>query len=220
MSDVQNVQKASRKAPLSTIAGAHVREMILSKLLPAGSVVRPEDVGRELGISQTPAREALQTLKTEGFLQLQQGVGFVVSPLTAQDIRDIYTAQGMLAGEIAARAVTHASEDDILELEAIHFELLAASRRKAKDVVEERNHAFHRHMSLLSQAPKLVHLLGIVSHYVPRTFYAEVDGWVDVSAEDHQEIIDAFHARDPEAARRAMVEHMHNAGDMLARTFD
>ena len=108
-SDVRT-EYAKKPKSLSRVVEVQVREKILSRELAAGTVVRPEDVGKELGVSQTPAREALQTLKAQGFLISQPGVGFVVAPLTGQDIEDIFTAHALLAGEIAARAVRNADE--------------------------------------------------------------------------------------------------------------
>ncbi|GAB3596434.1 HTH-type transcriptional regulator McbR [Corynebacterium faecale] len=207
-----------KKASLSSIAETSVRERILSGELKSGTVVRPEDVGRELGISQTPAREALQTLKAQGFLTSEAGVGFVVVPLTTQDISDIFTAHALLAGEIAARAVTNAAEEDIAELEAIHFELMAASKRRDWELVEDRNHAFHRHITKLADSPKLAHVLRIVSRYIPRTFYSSVGGWVEASVHDHDDILTAFREKDAIKARAAMSEHMVNAGELLAQT--
>lgn len=212
-------ETGKKKASLSSVAETSVRERILSRELVTGTVVRPEDVGRELGISQTPAREALQTLKAQGFLQAEAGVGFVVAALTAQDIADIFTAHALLAGEIAHRAVSNATDEDVSELEAIHFELMAASKRKDWELVEDRNHAFHRHITRLANSPKLAHVLRIISHYIPRTFYSSVGGWVEASVHDHDDILIAFREKDAEKGRAAMAEHMVNAGKLLAQNF-
>lgn len=212
-------ERSKKRGSLSSMAGSQIRARILSREFSAGDVIRPEDIGRELGISQTPAREALQMLKAEGFLSSRPGVGFVVAPLTAQDIRDIFAAHALLAGEIAARAVRNATEEQRDELEAIHLELSAAAKRRDWELVEERNHAFHRHITHLADSPKLAHILGLVSRYIPRSFYSSVGGWVDASAHDHEAIITAFRAGDEQQARAAMAEHMGNAGELLALNF-
>lgn len=211
---------AAKRGSLAAMAAARVREDVLSKKLPAGTTVRPEDVGRELGISQTPAREALQSLRAEGFLTSTPGVGFVVAPLTADDLRDIFTAHAFLAGELTYRAVRNAADADVDELEAIHYELMAAERRKDLERAEERNHAFHRLITRLGDSPKLAQILGIVARYIPRSFYVEVEGWDEASAQDHEAILAAFRTRDAEAAREAMAEHMTNAGRILAQAFE
>ncbi len=218
-SDVRTVDTKKPKS-LSRVVEVQVRERILSQELAAGTVVRPEDVGKELGVSQTPAREALQTLKAQGFLISQPGVGFVVAPLTGQDIEDIFTAHALLAGEIAARAVRNADDEATQELEALHFELLAASKRRAWEQVEDRNHAFHRYITHLADSPKLAHVLLIISQYIPRSFYSSVGGWVEASVHDHEDILQSFREADPEKARGAMHQHMLNAGDLLARSFN
>lgn len=211
--------RSKKRGSLSSMAGYQIRARILSREFSAGDVIRPEDIGKELGISQTPAREALQMLKAEGFLSSRPGVGFVVAPLTAQDIRDIFVAHALLAGEIAVRAVRNATDEQRDELEAIHLELSAAAKRRDWELVEERNHAFHRHITHLADSPKLAHILGLVSRYIPRSFYSSVGGWVDASAHDHEAIIAAFQARDGQRARAAMAEHMSNAGELLALNF-
>lgn len=206
----------AKRGEYSTMAMQHVRHRILSGELRAGSTIRPEEIGRELGISPTPAREALQGLRAEGFIQSQQGVGFVVAPLTPDDLLDVYATHSLIAGELAARAVVRATPADVDELEALHFELLAASRRQCHTDAEVANHRFHRMIARLANSPKMAAILGLVSRYIPRSFYSEVGGWTDASAHDHQGIIAAFRAGAPEAARAAMSEHSLHAGDLIA----
>lgn len=209
-----------KRGSMSSSAMSWVRQQILAGSFQPGDVVRPEDIGLELGISQTPAREALQSLKTEGFLSSEPGIGFVVKQLSAADIQDIFTVHSFLAGELAARAVAEATEADVDELEALHFDLLAASRRKKWQEVERSNHEFHRKISYLADSPKIGQILGIVSRYIPRSFYEQVDGWPEASASDHEAIIDAFRRQDSNAARGAMSEHISHAGTILSARFD
>lgn len=197
-----------------------MREKILAGEFATGDVIRPEDVGKILGISPTPAREALQGLLVEGFLETLAGKGFVVARLRASDIRDIFVAHGLIAGELAARAARTVTEADTNELEALHFELLAAARRQQFEVVEERNHDFHRLISQLAETPKLTRILGIVAHYVPRSFYASIEGWPQASSDDHAQILSALRAGDADAARVAMATHIQHAGELLAAQFE
>lgn len=208
---------AHRRGTMSRRAKEHIRAQILGGQYAAGDVIRPETVGPELGISPTPAREALQALTTEGFLSLIPGKGFSVEPLTPQDIKDVFTAQRLIAGELAARAARRATTRDTDELEAIHFEINAAAARRQVDLVEERNHAFHRHITLLADSPKLARVLAIVSHYVPRSFYGSIEGWPKASAQDHARIVAAFRSNDAEEARAAMSDHVAHAGELLAQ---
>ena len=205
---------------LSDKAAGYVRGLIMSGELRPGSGVRPETVGEALGISATPAREALQALRVEGFLHVVPRVGFVVAPLTGQDIRDLFQAQALIAGELAARATQQATPADLSELEALHHELIAAAARANETLVEEKNHAFHRQINLMAGTPKMVWVLGLLTRYVPRRFYSEIPGWPQATVDDHERIIDGIRARDPGLAKAAMHDHVSHAGELLAANFD
>jgi len=205
---------------LSDKAAGYVRGLIMSGELRPGAGVRPETVGEALGISATPAREALQALRVEGFLDVLPRVGFVVAPLTGQDIRDLFQAQALIAGELAARACQQATDADLRELEALHHELIAAAARANEALLEEKNHAFHRQINLMAGTPKMVWVLGLLARYVPRRFYSEIPGWPQATVDDHERIVDGIRARDPALARTAMHEHITHAGELLAANFD
>jgi DNA-binding GntR family transcriptional regulator len=209
-----------RRPQLSEDAASYVRNMIMSGRLQPGAAVKAEAIGEQMGISATPVREALQALRVEGFLQLLPRKGFLVASLTGDDIRDIFTAHALLAGELAARAATAASDGDLAELQTLHAELLDAAARGEVDVLEAKNHAFHRTVSLTANAQKIAWALGLVARYVPALFYASIEGWPEATAHDHAEILDAIQSREPERARAAMHSHIVHAGELLAKQFD
>ena len=205
---------------LSDKAAGHVRGLIMSGELKPGTVVRPETIGESLGISATPAREALQALRVEGFLHVVPRQGFVVAPLTGQDIRDLFQAQALIAGELAARAASEAHPADLAELAALHHELIAAAARGNTELLEAKNHEFHRLINLMAGTPKMVWVLGLLARYVPRRFYAEIPGWPEATVDDHGKLLDGIRAADPELARAAMQQHISHAGQLLATHFD
>lgn len=205
---------------LSDTAAAHVRGLIMSGQLRPGAGVRPEAIGEDLGISATPAREALQALRVEGFLSVLPRQGFVVADLTGQDIRDLFCAQGLIAGELAARAATNATPAHLQELQALHHELIAAAARHHASALEEKNHLFHRHINLMAGAPKMAWVLLLLTRYVPHHFYADITGWPQATVDDHEAILDAIVDQDDHRARQAMQQHIAHAGELLADHFD
>lgn len=213
-------QARQRRPQLSDEAASYVRALVVSGELPPGTQIRPETIGEELGISTTPAREALQALRVEGFLELVPRKGFLVAPLVGEDIRDLFRAQALLGGELADRASKNATEDDIAELEALHHELIAAAARKDTVLLEEKNHAFHRQINQLANARKILWVLGLTTRYVPRMFYSNIAGWPQATAQDHTRILEAVKAGDCRAARAAMEDHIMHAGELLASHFD
>jgi DNA-binding GntR family transcriptional regulator len=213
-------QRSNARPQLSEKATAHIRGLIMSGELRPGTLVRPETIGEDLGISTTPAREALQALRVEGFLQLVPRRGFIVSPLTGEDIRDLFQVQALIGGELAARAAINATVRDVAELEALHHELIAAAARNDHERLEEKNHAFHREINLLADSRKIIWLLGLVTRYVPRQFYSSIPGWPRATVEDHAELLAGIKAKDPAATRAAMHQHIVHSGELLAAHFD
>lgn len=205
---------------LSDEAASYVRSLIMSGELRPGTVLRPETIGETLNISTTPAREALQALRVEGFLTLVPRRGFQVAALTSQDIRDLFAVQALIAGELAARAAHLVTDATIAELEAIHHELIAAAARNNHAELEQKNHQFHREINVIVDAPKILWALGLLVRYVPLRFYSSIPGWPQATVDDHAKLLDALRAQDPVLARAAMHQHITHAGELLAANFD
>lgn len=104
------------RLPLSDEVAAHVRAQIMSGSLQPGEFVRLEKVADDLGVSATPVREGLHALRGEGFLGFEPRRGFVVAPLSPDDIEDLFLVQADIAGELAARAAIAATPEVVDEL--------------------------------------------------------------------------------------------------------
>jgi DNA-binding GntR family transcriptional regulator len=99
-----NVPGGFARQQLSTEVANYVRELIMSGKLRSGDFIRQDHLADQLKLSATPVREGLLSLRGEGFVELLPRRGFMVSPLSAADVRDLFTAQALLAGELVSRA--------------------------------------------------------------------------------------------------------------------
>jgi DNA-binding GntR family transcriptional regulator len=215
-----NAQLRPIRVQLGDEAAAYLRDQITSGNLPAGAPVRPETIAEELGISTTPAREALQALRAEGFLDLAPRRGFTVARIDGNDVRDVFLVQSMVAGELAARAASNATPELIARMQRIHDDLIAAAKRDDLAKLEELNHAFHREINLAADAPRLAWVIKLVARYAPSRFYASINGWPETTVHDHNGLLEAITKRDAEMARAEMVEHVRRAGEQLASHVD
>ncbi|MDI9894449.1 GntR family transcriptional regulator [Rhodococcus sp. IEGM 1381] len=204
-----------RRMRLSDEAAAYVRERILAGELRPGEFIRSESIADELDISATPAREGLLVLQSEGFLRVIPRKGFVIAPLDPQDINDVFTAQALLAGELTARAAARAGDSDIHVLNELQDALERAAHDEDFDEVERINHSFHRSIFALAGSPKLQWMVGSTLGYAPRKFFAAIQGWPKASAQDHRQIIEMLSAGDGDGARKAMADHVLEAGRLL-----
>ncbi|WP_242424773.1 GntR family transcriptional regulator, partial [Frankia sp. EI5c] len=89
-----------RAPQLADEVAAHLRDLIMSGHIWPGEYIRLDEVARELGVSVTPVREALVRLRSEDMVELEPRRGYVVAPLSQQDIRDLFSLQGDIAGEL------------------------------------------------------------------------------------------------------------------------
>jgi DNA-binding GntR family transcriptional regulator len=76
---------------LVRMAADAIREMVLSGELRPGDRLVEERLTDELGISRPPLREALRVLEQEGLLLSTPRRGVMVTPLSAQDVYEIFT---------------------------------------------------------------------------------------------------------------------------------
>jgi DNA-binding GntR family transcriptional regulator len=205
---------------LSDEVASHLRQSIMAGEYAPGASVRAEALGAALDVSATPVREALHMLRAEGFLDLVPRRGFTVAPLVGDDIRDIFEAHALIAGELSARATRAADEGQLAELQGIHENLMRAAAAGENERLEQVNHQFHRRLYEMAGSERLRWALGNFVKYVPRAFYAQIEGWPETTAADHSEVLNAVIARDAEAAREAMSRHIRNSGEQLAEHFE
>ncbi|MBA9001335.1 GntR family transcriptional regulator [Thermomonospora cellulosilytica] len=200
---------------LSDEVAARLREQIMDGRVRPGEYLRLERLAAEFGISVTPVREALQSLRSQGFVQLEPRRGFVVAPLSRQDVADLFWVQAGIAAELAARAAGAITTGALRELTAIQDAMRRAAAEGRTDVVEEHNHAFHRSINLTAGSAKLAWSLSSVARYVPRGLYGRLPDWPRTALEDHDLVLAALAEADPERTAAAMRAHIVRAGELL-----
>jgi DNA-binding GntR family transcriptional regulator len=192
-----------------------LRSAIISGRLRPGEFIRIGAAAEALGVSATPIREALVTLRGDGFVELLPNRGFRVSTLSRQDIEDAYLVHEFIAGELAARSALTSSDEVVARLEDLQAEIASAFESGRHETVDKANEEFHRLIYAGGNSPKLGLFLGIALRYVPNAQDDKIEGWAHATAHDHNEIVEAFRDRDPDRARRAMVAHIAHAKTLL-----
>jgi DNA-binding GntR family transcriptional regulator len=200
---------------LSARVASYLREAIMAGELRALEYIRTEHLASQLGVSATPVREALMVLQSEGVVRWEPRRGFRVLPLRRQDVLDLFALQAHVAGELAARATAELSPSDIQELRDTQAALCAAAASGDLARVGELNHDLHRTINRAAASDRLASTLNMLTHHVPRSYYARISGWTDATVTDHDEILLALSRRDPEAARVAMDRHITHIGELL-----
>lgn len=199
---------------LSERVADQIREAIMVGSL-RGGFLRTERLAEQLGVSQTPVREALMILQAEGAVRWEPRKGFRLIPLTAHDVEDLYNVQAYIAGELAARAAAIMPKEAIEHLAQLQSQLSEAHASGNAISVDRLNHEIHRSINLVSGSDKMTHLLSQTVRYVPLGFFEQIKGWSDASLHDHDPIIAALRRGSKAAARKAMSDHIHHIGELL-----
>lgn len=185
-----------------------VRNRIFDGTYVAGQYIRLDQLAAELGISVTPVREALFALRAEGWIAQQPHRGFVVLPVTEQDLADVANVQAHVGGELAARAAANITDDKLRDLKQIQAQLEDAYAGRDEERTVRLNHEFHRAINVAADSPKLAQLMSQITRYAPESVFPVIEGWSDQSIKDHRRVLSALEHHDEQLARTAMSEHL------------
>lgn len=185
-----------RREQLSDEVAARLRADIMTGALRPDTFIRLDETAARLGVSITPVREALRTLRGEGMVELEPHRGHRVVPLTRGDIEDIFWLQSTIAQELAATATHRITEDEIAELGRLNARMAVAVEHRAPDEVALAEFAFHRAFNRSSGRIKLAWFLLHATRYLPPQLFATDQTWGAGAVASHQQLIDALRRRD------------------------
>lgn len=216
-----NVPARSRRLPrreqLSDEVAARLRADIMSGALRPGTFIRLDETAAALGVSITPVREALRTLRSEGMVQLEPHRGHVVAPMSRQDVEDIFWLQGTIAQELAATAAGRITDAEIDELDALNEQLARAVEQQDAQAMAAAEFAFHRAVNRATGRIKLSWFLLHVARYLPGHIYTSDPQWRIGAVQTHRELIAALRQRDvPEVVRLTGTEFKDGAARLIA----
>ena len=174
-------------------------------------------LSRELGVSRTPVREALQRLDREGLIKLIPNKGAVVLGISEQDLMDIYKIRMRLEGLAARIAAEKRDEAFCRELrdnvELTEFYMTKGNIEKVKNLDSEFHDIIYRCCESRMLGKTLSELHRYISSY--RKLSLAVSGRIDRSLSEHREIYEAIAGGNTDAADALMSEHVERALENL-----
>lgn len=226
--DPEFITRLDERKPLGDLVFEALRDGIISGRLAPGEWLRQEHLSEELGVSQTPVRQALERLSTEGLVERVPYRGVRVPEIEAADFSEIFALRLLLEPLIARGAARQISSSALRELEDTiqeaqdHVSLDDMPRRRRN------NREFHLLLSDECGSPLLARLYEIVFNRFPHWMiyegmFRQMDFLPDRLAREiseHKEIVAAISAGDADIAERSVERHIRASGRELAQLFD
>ena len=182
-----------------------LRDQVLFGELQPGQPVTIQGLTTALGVGMTPVREALRRLTAEGALAFLGNRRIAVPELDVRAIDELCTARRALEPELAKRATTHATGDDIALLTSIDARLDHAIQKGDVGQYLVENHRFHADLNALAQAPILTEMVGrLWLRFGPSLRVVCGQFGTRNLPDRHKDVLDALARKDAVAAAAAM----------------
>lgn len=184
-----------------------LRQRIYQRELEPGNWIDEMKIAEEFGISRTPLREALKVLAAEGLVTMKVRRGAYVTEMSDKDLHDVYHLLSLLESDAAGVVATRATPEQLDELELLHADLArAVGERDRFFAINERIH-----MRMLEIADNrwrdqmVADLRKVMKLNRHNSLFKR--GRMEDSLAEHETIMAALRARDPQATAEAMQAH-------------
>lgn len=187
-------------------AYTEIKQRILAGAFSPDDRLREVEVAARLEMGRTPVREALKRIQDEGLITHEVGRGLVVTRMDQQEVGELYSMREVLEGAAAAFAARQATDADVANMQAILDEGGGA------DPVAH-NLRFHRAIYSAAHNRYLIRSLQSLTettYLLGRSTLSSPER-ASRSDQEHQAIVDAIRARDPNAAQLAAQRHINQA---------
>ncbi|MGA8460742.1 MAG: GntR family transcriptional regulator [Streptosporangiaceae bacterium] len=189
------------------MVAALIRELIITGELTAGQQLRQRDLAQRFGVSQTPVREAMRRLESEGLVIGDTHRGFTVVTPDDGPVEENFQIRAALESLGAALAAHKIDEAGLAELERLNERMRALADGDPR--YAELNREFHFTLYQYSRSPLLMSLMRLLwasLHGGPRVLRTHTE-----SARQHEAILEALRAGDADAASALTHQHIMGA---------
>ena len=212
---------AERPEGLQDFAYRHIVRAILTGELGPGDKLSPSKLAESLQISHIPVREALASLESSGHVVRVPRVGFFVAELSLEYIEDVYHWRQILEDEAHRMAIQNLDEADFAKMRKINQASAKSSNYSEKYL--DLNREFHFIPFEKAGSETLLSFLNRLwdasMRYQNAMSFARVPE--SLLQAQHDDLIEAFEARDMKLVDRCMAVHrgvtMDTIREMLTR---
>jgi DNA-binding GntR family transcriptional regulator len=195
---------------------------IIRGVHPAGEPLTEKDLAKRYRASRTPVREAALRLQEDRLLRIVPNRGYFVSPITLQELNDIYEYRAAVECAAAELAARKATDSELLQklIGLAETSYRADSIESYMEFIEA-DTVFHVGIARLSRNQMLVRAVSEARCQMERIMYAAIDihYFGEVPTLEHRQIMTAIREHNAAAARAHMHDHIiQSKGKVLRLT--
>lgn len=215
---------AERRVPVSESVHEELLSRVLSSEMEAGDRITIDALGRELGVSQTPIREALQRLAVEGVVVHHHLSGYRVAPkITQQEFENLVEIRLALEPLAAGSAVENMPAEVFDKLDQLNAEMAEVLEDSESDRgyatfsrLDAQLHDVIAHGGGNPYVRDALSRLHTHAHLFRLANYAQI---TTRAVDEHALILTALRRRDPGEAALAMRHHIKLSSERFRTSF-
>lgn len=190
-----------------------LRRRTIAGVYRAGQRLTEEALTRELGVSRPPLREAMRMLQQEGLLTAEPRRGVMVTPLTAADVREIYSLRHALENLAIELAVPVQDESQLKPMLMAVADMRRCVRRGDRAALTLANHRFHQSLVRLAGHSRLQRAYDSLMAQLQMCmsmnlrFRESLSGTLGDVVSRHAHLVELIRDGDPQAVQRALEVH-------------
>lgn len=213
--------KLSRKSLHERVAD-ELRDQIISGTLKPDEKLAVTELALSIGVSLTPMREAIKLLAAESLIEVIPNRGARVAPITVEQTRALFEVIAGIESLAAELATLRMSDGDRTHLAELHEQMRSHFDDPSPVQYFECNRQIHDKIVEYARNPILTEQRGKLAQQAARIrFFALKDMRRRSEAMlEHEELMLAFEARDPDAARRIWRKHLIGSGEQTIQLLE
>ena len=217
-----------RKRSLTDEVYEYLSDKIIAGKYTVGDWLRQEDISTQLGVSQTPVREALDRLVASGLAERVPYRGVRVPLLEPKEIVDAFFMRLILETTGVRLAANTIQPEQVQELAALVEKTVHLVTLEDMSTLRQLNKEFHTSLVEAARSPLLSKLYEITTNSFPDWMLYEymfrhpelLQSSLHSEYLEHKGIVDALAAKNPEEAAAQVATHIKNLWHSLHSYLD
>lgn len=213
------LKQIGNKMSLSDRAYEEIKQAIINGDIRQGEILTEEQLSADLGISRTPVRSAIKKLEFDDLVSINSSRNVVVVEITEKDKTDAFYARKLIEVEEAGILAEKITDEQYRALVDILEKQKQSYKQKSYSEFLDCEYEFHVKISEFcdnSWYYKIIKNIALLQRRI-LILSGHLEQDLGGAIQEHEKIINTFHAHDKEAARQAMEEHIVEVSKRLEK---